>query len=83
MSGGWSDDMEMAPKGEPDDWTSRPRLRLWMDGMEVHGRWNDDRFAKRPRPYWMADGRDVSWSRQSPPTHWAEIVGPFAVEVAP
>lgn len=46
------------------------------------GKWSDDRYAKRPRPRWDAD-KDyllgMRWTRENPPTHWADINEPDGV----
>jgi hypothetical protein len=56
------------------------RLLLWGPGCGlVFGKWDDDRYATRPKPYWSLQNNlrlRITYARENPPTHWAEIEGP-------
>lgn len=50
----------------------------WGGKNAAIARWDDNKYAKKPRPFWKRDddfGR-VSYSRQTPPTHWMPLPDP-------
>ena len=39
--------------------------------------WDDDKYANRPRPFWKRiDARQITDSRENPPTHWMPMPPP-------
>lgn len=47
----------------------------WVNKPCSIAKWDTDQYAKKPRPYWRRDDDQgqVSYSRNTPPTHWLPL----------
>lgn len=50
----------------------------WPTKRAAIANWNADEYAKKPRPFWDRDDdlRQVTKSRENPPTHWMPLPKP-------
>jgi hypothetical protein len=53
---------------------------IWNDKSCSIAKFNDDRYSRKPRPYWERDDDlgKVTYSRDSPPTHWMPLPAPVS-----